>query len=397
MNNMSTASDVKKYIKVDSILKMLIYLDDLDNIDSLSGDSEVIYNKALDNALAEIIINEMNNTNYDKEYNDYDIITESPKAAIDIYKSYESGCIFEGKLYSKRYVFEHKIDHLALLAYTIDTLLNRGTIDNEEINEILLDKLVELEENYYVDLEYVERSILDKGVTSVCEKVLENVSDNLYNLVNICKIVLNHINEEDKPLNEEGASVEDNTYLNLIYERFLRKILINNLDSNKYKVWGDDEKERTYWNGNGEFKPDIIIGYKENNSIKQLIIMDAKFYIKTPQNSNSNETGGEMCKYYCGLLAAIENNCQNLKEEYIREGLFAGDCGADVLYPYWRNNIKAVLAYPLINNDSTVVNQVYNIPLTLETKIDLNNDIESIINRLVSVVDEVKNWRKENG
>lgn len=387
MNNMSTASDVKKYIKVDNILKMLLYLDDLDNIVSLSGDSEVSYNKALDNALAKLLLDEIKNTNYKKEYNTYSVINDSPKSEINLYKSYESGCIAKGDLWSKEHKFEVEVQYLSLVAYTIEILLNRKTV-GIEYSDYLNSELNELEDREDVNLECIDNLIDELGITEACEQIRENVSDNLYNLVNICKIVLNHINEEDKPLNEEGASIEDNTYLNLIYERFLRKILINNLDSNKYKVWPDDEKERTYKNGNGEFKPDIIIGCKENNLIKQLIIMDAKFYIKTAQNSNSNETGGEMCRYYCGLLAAIESNDNN-----IRKNLFAGDCGADVLYPYWRKNIKAILVYPLIDKSSTVVNQVYNIPLTLETKIDLNDDIESIINRLVSIVKEVENWK----
>lgn len=345
-------------IRARDIMKMLIYVYDLRALDIEHDEFIETDSIGMDNYFARILIQEMNKVNQLKRYMDSHIITDRPKGKIDLLKSYTSGSIAFGKMHCDIDILTRDNDYLSLLKKAIDTLISRGNL--KRVNKApLIDKREELDRvaNIHENLMFT---------SNYCKEILESVSDNLKDLVSICWIILDCTNNLENDFKSNKITVDnESNILWSIYEKFLYKVITTKIDKNNFTVYF----KKTFKNGKVNMTPDMLICHKSRGLIDSILILDAKYYIQTTQNSNSNSTGGEMCKYYCSVLNAInKNEMDNINKRIL-----------------WQDSIGAILLYPLIDLDMGL-ERVYEFPAVYESAIDLSESIDNIENKLIEIV-----------
>lgn len=220
----------------------------------------------------------VNDNGYIKRYNTVEVLTDRPYGMINLEKSMMTGEYYRGNMYCNvnQLDINNKYNQIIKLAFSL--LIDSNNIIDGKIDSNLMTRLISY------------RSILSK-VSNIEPDVslleLENSIPEWYKPIYVvCSFIINNWLAKDADGKHSLLSLNDQSILKYIFEKFLREYYKNNhteLSISKHALSFD----------NGDYViPDIIIVDDVNSRI---IVMDAKWYEKE-KFSNSN-------------LAELSQNC----------------------------------------------------------------------------------------
>lgn len=324
--------------------------------------------KSIMNTLANKLLEYLDDVDANNIYNTKHIITNKIRGKIDILKSYKTGSISRGLVHCDVDILGKDLSYLEVVKTALEIL---------EIN-------LEKEKRRKIRKRLAELSNINsigKFTASELKERLQQADNISLELVMfICWVIINLAEPDEQTGNIKYSSIDNYKLISSVFESFVRNVFINELDKNTW-VSLETSSDRTIHNGNKDVTCDIVLGHRENGVIDKIYLVDAKAYISIEQNSNLNSVGGEMCKYYCAWLGYMRN----------KSGI-GGVVFKDtkiIKNTDWEENIKCLVVYPKLAENAREFDLVYMSPKLYESRIDISENLDSMKNEILTVLERV--------